>query len=118
MSVSKPIKKHEVVLIYVEKEPSFFARVEKIQPDLKKGWWRVTFLVLNIPLTNIHWTIDDEQLRGSDFTMGGVRVRIERVESAGPDNDMKPLKHESDDSSNKNQTGSATIISLTDRQAS
>jgi hypothetical protein len=70
---------HDLVLIHIENKPAFFARVEKITPDVKPKWWRVKFLVLTLPLKILTWIIDEEQIRGTDFTMGGTSVRIEKV---------------------------------------
>jgi hypothetical protein len=71
----------EVILVYFHNEPAFFARVESVLPDRKKGWWKMTFLVLTVPLQKMTWILDDEQMRGADFTMGGNPVRIEGVEA-------------------------------------
>lgn len=51
----------------------------------------MTFLVLTIPLQKLIWILDDDQIRGADFTMGGNPVRIERV--AAPE---KKLDRESE----------------------
>lgn len=72
-------RKGEVLLTYFQDNPGFFVRVENIQPDRKKGWWRMTFLILAVPLQTLTWILDDDQMRGSDFTMGGQSLRIERV---------------------------------------
>ena len=36
--------------------------------------------MLTIPVNVTTWTIDDEQIRGAGFTMGGTPIRIEKVE--------------------------------------
>ncbi len=74
------IREQEMVLIHIEEQPAFYARVEKISADVKPKWWRVKFLMLTIPLNVATWIIDDEQIRGADFTMGGTPIRIEKVE--------------------------------------
>jgi len=73
------ILEQELVLIHIEEQPAFYARVEKISADVKPNWWRVKFLMLTMPLNVTTWTIDDEQIRGADFTMGGTPIRIEKV---------------------------------------
>ncbi|MDZ7332373.1 MAG: hypothetical protein ONB31_10385 [candidate division KSB1 bacterium] len=73
------ISKTDVVLVYIENNPTFFARIEDISPDIKKGWWRVRLLILQIPLMVTTWILDDDQIRGADFTMGGTPIRIEKV---------------------------------------
>jgi hypothetical protein len=70
---------HDIVLIHIDSKPAFFARVEGINPDYKPRWWHVKFFVFALPLQVITWIIDDEQIRGADFTMGGIPVRIEKV---------------------------------------
>ncbi len=75
----KAIRENDVVLVYVQNEPAFFARVEKIMPDYKKGWWQITFLMLKIPLEVFSWILDEHQIRGADFTMNGMPLRLEHV---------------------------------------
>jgi len=76
---NEPIFENDVVLVYIETNPTFFARIENISPDIKKGWWRVRLLILQIPLMVATWILDNEQIRGADFTMGGTPIRIEKV---------------------------------------
>jgi len=104
---NKALLENEIVLVYVEKQPAFFARVEKIVPDSKKGWWQVTFLLLRIPLSTITWIIDNDQIRGADFTMGGVNMRIEQVKS--PLESEKSKTQQNDES---NESRGARILSL------
>ncbi|MDZ7359287.1 MAG: hypothetical protein ONB46_00985 [candidate division KSB1 bacterium] len=73
------IAPNDIVLVHIDNQPAFFARVERIDPDYKRNWWHVKFFVLALPMRVITWIIDDEQIRGADFTMGGVPVRIEKV---------------------------------------
>lgn len=84
------ILEQEIVLINIEDKPAFYARVEAITTDVKPKWWRVKFLFLTIPLQVATWIIDDEQIRGADFTMGGTPFRIEKIvipEEARPPED-------------------------------
>lgn len=69
----------DVVLIYCEEKPAFFARIEDITADQKRDWYQVRLLVLHIPLTETTWTLRDEYINGVAFTMNGRRIRIERV---------------------------------------
>ena len=64
------ILEQELVLINIEDKPAFYARVEAITTDVKPKWWRVKFLLLTVPVQVATWIIDDEQIRGADFTMG------------------------------------------------
>jgi len=101
----------DVILVNINNNPSFFARVEKIYPDVKKGWWRVELLILQIPLIVTTWILDNEQIRGTDFTMGGTPIRIEKVVAPSMPPTNEPIEkkdHEIDEKSPKQ----ARIISL------
>jgi len=90
----------DLALVYVENKPAFFARVEKIDPDIKSGWWRVKLLILNLPLKLATWMLDNEQIRGADFTMGGVPIRLEKIVApaeAGVQLDLAPQGNNADD---------------------
>lgn len=76
---SDPILETELVLVHIDHKPAFYARIEKISEDVKPKWWRVKFLFLTVPLQVATWIIDDDQIRGADFTMGGTPIRIEKV---------------------------------------
>ena len=87
------ILEQELVLINIEDKPAFYARVEAITTDVKPKWWRVKFLLLTFPVQVTTWIIDDEQIRGADFTMGGTPIRIEKIvipeEVRPPENDSQ-----------------------------
>lgn len=74
----------DVVLIYNEEKPAFFARIDSIKPDIKKGWFVVQFLALTIPLNSFTWILREEYINGMPFTMDSKPVRIETV---------KPIPH-------------------------
>lgn len=76
---NESIIERDVILVYIDNNPAFFARIENITPDVRKGWWRVKLLILQIPLMVTTWILDNEQIRGVDFTMGGTPIRIEKV---------------------------------------
>jgi hypothetical protein len=76
----KSIIEQDIVLMHIEEKPAFYARVEAITADVKPKWWQVKFLFLTMPVQVATWIIDDEQIRGADFTMGGTPIRIEKVE--------------------------------------
>jgi len=69
----------DVVLIHFKEEPSFFARIDSIEPDIKKDWFHVTLLILAVPLTTVTWILREEYLNGVPFTMEGNPLRIEPV---------------------------------------
>ncbi len=89
----------EVVLVYLQNQPAFYARIEALEPDRKKGWWQLSFLILSIPPQLTTWILDDDQVRGSDFTMQGNPIRLERVKAPQPvagDAEEKPERKDPD----------------------
>jgi hypothetical protein len=95
---------NDLVLIYFENQPVFFARIESLFPDHKPGWVRMNFLVLQVPVSVGEWILLPEYIQGEEFTMGGKKVRIEKVEV--PRVDPEPLTPKS---ANK-------IVSISDRR--
>ncbi|MBW1667671.1 MAG: hypothetical protein JRI79_09610 [Deltaproteobacteria bacterium] len=72
----------DLVLIYYQDRPTLYARIEAIEPDIKKDWYQVTLLVLTIPAQIITWILREEYIQGGSFTMGGQPVRLEKVSPA------------------------------------
>jgi len=72
-------KENDVVLIYFEDQPLAFARIEDISPDIKKDWYHVKLLLLQMPLQVVTWILRDTYIDGAEFTMGGKRLRLEKV---------------------------------------
>jgi hypothetical protein len=69
----------DLVLIHWEDQPVFFARIEEILPDVKPGWVRMRFLILQVPVSIGEWILLPEYVQGEPFYMGGKKVRIEKV---------------------------------------
>ncbi len=69
----------EVVLIYHQEQPTIFARIEHIEPDIKKDWYNVTLLLLTIPTQTVTWILRDQYIDGEVFTMGEKAMRLEEV---------------------------------------
>ena len=69
----------DVILVYYEEAPAVFARIEGIEPDVKKGWYQITLQLLTLPTQVVTWILRDEYLRGAPFTMGGRAMRLEEV---------------------------------------
>ncbi|MGC9194637.1 MAG: hypothetical protein ACP5IL_04190 [Syntrophobacteraceae bacterium] len=69
----------DVVLVYMDNNPAFFARVEEISADVKPGWFQVKFLVLQVPLLSVTWILREAYYNGEEFTMGGRPMRVEKV---------------------------------------
>jgi len=69
----------DLVLVYQEEKPAFFARIEDISADVKVHWYQVTLLVLQVPVIEAVWILRESHMDGETFTMNGTRVRIENV---------------------------------------
>jgi len=82
----------DVVLIYYRRKPSFFARIDSIEPDIKKDWFRVQLLILTIPLRTVTWILREEYIRGVPFTMDGNSIRIEAVSPLIPKSDSRDTR--------------------------
>ena len=77
-------RKGDVVLIHYQDQPVAYARIEGINPDIKKDWYQVTLLLLTIPAQSVTWILRDEYIHGASFTMGGQSMRLEKVERVFP----------------------------------
>jgi len=62
-----------VVLIYYQDKPAGYARIEAIEPDIKKDWYQITLLLLSIPARTVTWILREEYINGAAFTIGGQR---------------------------------------------
>ena len=71
----------DLVLVYQEEKPAFFARIEDISADVKVHWYQVTLLVLQVPVIEAVWILRESYMDGETFTMNGKRVRIEKVQA-------------------------------------
>jgi hypothetical protein len=67
---------NDLVLVYLEHKPAFYARINDINPDVKRGWYQVELLVLTLPPQNLVWIIEADHLEGQEFTMGGSAVKL------------------------------------------
>ncbi len=70
---------NDIVLIHFEDQPISFARIEGILPDVKKDWYHVKFLLLQVPLQVVTWILRDIYINGEEFTMEGKKIRLEKV---------------------------------------
>jgi hypothetical protein len=70
---------NDIVLIYLENSPLAFARIESIEPDIKRDWFQTKLLLLQIPLQVVTWILRDVYINGETFTMGGKEMRLEKV---------------------------------------
>jgi len=84
----------DVVLVYQGEKPAFFARIDSIKGDIKKGWFRVQLLILTIPLRTVTWILREEYINGVPFTMDGNPVMIEAVNPPHPESDSGDTEKE------------------------
>lgn len=97
---------NDLVLVHVDNKPGFYARIEDISPDVKPGWWQVQLLVLTFPLQHFTWILDEYQLEGAPFTMGGTPLKLDPVVS--PQAERKRLAEEG--------KSPGKVVSLADRR--
>ena len=108
---------NDLVLIHVDDKPGFYARIEEILPDAKPGWWQVKLLVLTFPLQVFTWILDDHQLEGADFTMGGTPLRLEDLISPVELERVEKEKEEKERVQKiRREGGAPKVISLQDRR--
>jgi len=69
----------DIVLIHIKDQPTIYARIEAIETDVKKGWYRITLLLLSIPQQVITWILKEEYINGATFTMDGNPVMLQEV---------------------------------------
>jgi hypothetical protein len=69
----------DIVLIHIKEQPTIYARIELIEPDIKKGWYKVTLLLLSIPQQVITWILREEYINGAPFTMDGSAIKMEEI---------------------------------------
>jgi hypothetical protein len=109
---------NDIILIYVEDKPMAFARVEDIQPDIKRGWFQIKLLILQIPPTIVTWILKDIYINGEEYTMGGQKMRIEKVVVPETDHETAaiPSKDPESDKLNQNKPKdpNSKVISLAD----
>ena len=72
---------NDLILVHIDGKPGFYARVDEILPDVKPGWWQVKLLVLCMPLQVYTWILEESQINGAPFTMGGTPIMMEKVVS-------------------------------------
>jgi hypothetical protein len=111
-------KEGDLLLVHVEDNPAFFARVECISPDAKPGWYQVDLLILQVPLVEITWILREEYIEGASFTMGEKKVCLEVVQTPGkrppPEQDRLSEEDERKEPSEKGAER-GKVISLFDR---
>jgi hypothetical protein len=69
----------DIVLVYYQDKPATYARIEAINPDVKKDWYQVTLLLLTFPAQAVTWILREEYINGDAFTMGGQSMRLGEI---------------------------------------
>lgn len=109
---------NDLVLIHLEDSPVSFARVEDITPDVKKDWYNIKLLMLQIPLQVVTWILKDVYINGEEFFMNGKRMKLVKVEAPDQepiqDSHEDPLEKSDDTPSDDNDNTDSNIISFSD----
>ena len=94
----------DLVLIYYKDEPGIYARIERIEADVKKDWYQVTLILLTIPHQVITWILREEYINGEIFTMDGNSMHMEKIERIAFENETEhEVREESTGSKKKNK---------------
>lgn len=112
-------QENDLVLIYFEEKPMMFARIEDISADSKPGWYHVRLLMLQIPLQVVTWILRESYIDGEEFTMGGHKMRLEKV-VCPEEPDITGLEKEATEEETKpsptpEASAGAKVISFRDR---
>ncbi len=67
---------NDLVTVHLDRQPAFYARINEIAPDVKRGWHQVELLILTLPSQTVMWILDNHHLQGEEFTMGGRPVQL------------------------------------------
>ena len=105
----------DLVLVHVDNRPGFFARIEDISPDIKAGWWQIKLLVLTMPIQVYTWILDESQIDGAPYTMGGTPIRLEKVISPVIADEAPPV---SVSKKSSYEGGGGKVVSLFGRKKS
>lgn len=105
----------DIVLIYFEDEPTCYARIEDIEPDIKRDWYHLTMRLLQVPEApeTLTWILRDTYINGVEFTMQGKRIRLEKLE---PPEALTAREKEAEalEKKEKNPSAPGQVISFSD----
>lgn len=107
----------DVIGVYIDEKLAFFARVEEIAPDVKAGWRKMRFLILNpaIEEREMTWILQPSQINGEPYSMEGIPVRIERLPDPVPAA-TEPLPEEEPPASKEKAGKTARVIEFPGRR--
>lgn len=110
----------DLVLVYMDAEPAFFARVEAITQDVKPEWFQVKMLVLQVPLVVITWILRAPYINGEEFTMGGRPIKMVQVvspEEGGTEQLLESSMESVETTQNTSEASTGQkVVSLADRR--
>jgi hypothetical protein len=75
---------NDLVLVHLDRQPAFYARIDDITPDVKRGWYQVELLVLSLPPQTLVWILEETHLQGEEYTMGGRPVQLTLIPLKAP----------------------------------
>ena len=105
---------NDLVLIYFEDNPLSFARIENILPDSKPDWYHVKLLLLQMPPQLVTWILRDVYINGTEFTMNGKRMRLEKVVVPDEPESAELIGKQDETDEPAAAAGKAKVISLKD----
>jgi hypothetical protein len=79
MEKTSTTREGDLVLVYFKDQPTMYARIGYIEPDVKKDWYRVTLQLLTMPVQVVTWILREEYINGAPFTMGGNPMKLEKI---------------------------------------
>ena len=88
------LRASDVVLVHVRQKPAFYAQIKNIEPDVKKGWYRVS---LRSPFGDLQWILEDVHVfLAQTWTFDGIIYWMQRVgrrrEESGTGVKVVPLR--------------------------
>ena len=75
---------NDLVLVHLDRKPGFYARINDIIPDVKRGWYQVELLVLALPPQTLVWILEETHLQGEEYSMGGRPVQLTLIPPKAP----------------------------------
>lgn len=76
----------DVVLVHIREKPAFYGQIRAIEPDVKRGWYRVS---LGSPFGDLEWILEDVHIfLAQTWTFGGIPYRMKRIRN-GREQDRK-----------------------------
>ena len=99
----------DLVLVHYQDKPAVYARIEAVEPDIKKDWYQVTLTLLTVPHQVITWILRAEYINGESFTMNGNAMKLVLLERLPVENNNKNGSSEGADKIHKSAKKSKVI---------